>query len=366
MNIRTIGFIGLGLIGGSLAKTIRRVYPDMRLIGYNRSKESLVAAMADGTLNLAQDTIGDSFAACDMIFLCAPVEVNVACLEKLKGIVREDCILTDVGSVKTPIHEAVEKLGLAAQFIGGHPMAGSERVGYQNAADRLLENAYFILTLSGKTPDWMLEDYQQLVQDIGSLPIVLDYREHDRATAAISHMPHMIAYTMVNVVRRADGPDHMMQQLAAGGFKDITRIASSSPDMWKQICRENKDALLDILGRFQGALSELEEAIRSGDEEALDHEFRTARDFRDNMPRKVRGLLAPSFILGVDLADEPGAIAVVLMILAFQRINLQNLEIAYNRDSQDGILRIYLPDEDSLLKARDVLEARNYTTYIAT
>ena len=145
MNIRTIGFIGLGLIGGSIAKALRRVHPELQMIAYNRSRESLIAAMEDGTINQATDTLNESFAACDLIFLCAPVSVNIRCLQILKDIIRPDCLLTDVGSVKTTIHEAVNEIGLSRQFIGGHPMAGSEKFRYANASDRLLENAYYIL-----------------------------------------------------------------------------------------------------------------------------------------------------------------------------------------------------------------------------
>lgn len=187
MQIRTIGFIGLGLIGGSLAKAIRRVHPQMQLIAYNRSRESLVEALEDGTLNLASDRINDSFSACDMIFLCAPVSVNIRCMEELKAVIRPDCLLTDVGSVKTTIHQAVEKLGLAGQFIGGHPMTGSEKFRYANASDRLLENAYYILTPSGESTEEALNAYRSLITEIGAIPLVLDYREHDRGHC--SHQP---------------------------------------------------------------------------------------------------------------------------------------------------------------------------------
>ena len=159
MQIKTIGFIGLGLIGGSIAKAVRRVYPEMHIIGYNRSKQSLIDALEDGTLNQVHDTIDEGFAICDMIFLCAPVSVNIKCMQQLKSIVRPDCLLTDVGSVKTTIHEAVEELGLTGQFIGGHPMTGSERFGYANSNDRLLENAYYILTPSGDQKSEMMEVY---------------------------------------------------------------------------------------------------------------------------------------------------------------------------------------------------------------
>lgn len=130
MSDKTIGFIGLGLIGGSIAKALRRVHPEYRLIAYNRSRSSLVEAMSDGTINQATDVIDASFSECDFIFLCMPVSVNIQCLKKLKDLVPDTCVITDVGSVKSTIHEAVRELGMEARFIGGHPMAGSEKTGY--------------------------------------------------------------------------------------------------------------------------------------------------------------------------------------------------------------------------------------------
>ncbi len=364
MAIRTIGLIGLGLIGGSLAKAVRRVHPEMTLIGYNRSRESLVAALEDGTLNQAQDTISESFAACDIVFLCAPVNINIDCLRQLKGIVREDCILTDVGSVKTAIHEAVEEMGLSRQFIGGHPMAGSERVGYANASDHLLENAYYILTPTGESPDWMLEEYRELVRSIRALPIVMDYREHDRVTAAISHLPHIIAYTLVNLVRRSDSPEGIMKILAAGGFKDITRIASSSPDMWEQICQENKTALLGVLEEYRDALGEMETAIREEDGAYLHSEFEQAKEYRDALPAATHGSLPGRFTITVEIEDEPGAISIIMSMLAVSRVNVTNVGIMNSREGQDGVLKIVLADRESSEKAVEILRRRSYTVYV--
>lgn len=236
MSEKTIGFIGLGLIGGSIAKALRRVHPEYRLIAYNRSRSSLVEAMSDGTINQATDVIDSSFAECDFIFLCMPVSVNIQCLKKLKDLVPGYMCDYRCSMCEVHDHEAVRELGMEARFIGGHPMAGSEKTGYASASDRLLENAYYIITPTPLSNPDKVEEMRQLVTDTGAVSIVLDYDEHDYATAAISHLPHVIAYTLVNLVRTSDNPKGLMRQLAAGGFKDITRIASSSPDMWESIC----------------------------------------------------------------------------------------------------------------------------------
>jgi len=138
MEQLTFGFIGLGLIGGSIAKTMRRVAPNNKIIAYNRTEDSRKAALEDGTIDFVTDKIDENFSSCDYIFLCTPVEYNIEYLKALKTIIKPSCIITDVGSVKTGIHDAASTLGLDANFIGGHPMAGSEKTRYENASDRLI------------------------------------------------------------------------------------------------------------------------------------------------------------------------------------------------------------------------------------
>ena len=150
-NHMTIGFIGLGLIGGSIAKTIRRIHPDSIIYGFDTNTDSLKAAKEDGTLNQYFETLDSTFSSCDIIFLCAPVSNNIEYLKELKDIVSENCLLTDVGSVKEPIQTAIKELDMETNFIGGHPMVGSEKSGYAYANDHLLENAYYFLTPSERT-----------------------------------------------------------------------------------------------------------------------------------------------------------------------------------------------------------------------
>ena len=247
MKNYTYGFVGLGLIGASIAKALRRVYKDCTIIGYNRSEKNRTLALADGTANIVTDKIYDNFKSCDYIFLCTPVEYNCEYLKELKKYIKADCIITDVGSVKENIHKIVIDVDLEAQFIGGHPMAGSEKTGYENSSDRLCENAFYAITPTSKTNETKLMEYKQIVSDIGAIPVILPYTEHDYVVAGISHLPHIIASQLVNLVHDNDVESHAMHQLAAGGFKDITRIASSSSAMWEQICMTNTENIIDLL-----------------------------------------------------------------------------------------------------------------------
>lgn len=145
------GFIGLGLIGGSIARAVRHFYPDAEIIAYSRTRASVEQAVADGVVDRIPDGVGEDFADCDYIFLCAPVSSNAKYLEQLKPLIHSSCIITDVGSTKTDIHEKVTELGMEENFIGGHPMAGSEKTGYANSKRILIENAYYMITLPEKS-----------------------------------------------------------------------------------------------------------------------------------------------------------------------------------------------------------------------
>lgn len=358
-----IGFIGLGLIGGSIAKAVRRVHGDYRLIGFDRSVESLTAAMADGTLNQTTDQIDAAFAECDILFLCLPVSQNIACLSALKDLLPASAIITDAGSVKTTIHEAVRDLGMEDRFIGGHPMAGSEKSGYENASDRLLENAYYMLTPAPGISQEKVDLLSGLISDIGALPMITDYLSHDHATAAISHLPHIIAYTLVNFVRTGDNAEGLMRQIAAGGFRDITRIASSSPEMWESISVENKAQLLEAIDRYREDLKTVARAIGSGDTDYLHSFFSEAKDYRDDMPTRDTGSIRPVHEIYLDIIDESGAIAAIAAILAASGISIKNIGIIHNREFQEGVLRIEFYQAAAVDKAAALLSRYNYTIH---
>lgn len=365
MNKLTIGFVGLGLIGGSIAKALRIKHPEATFIAYNRSKSSLVEAMADGTINYAMDSIGPAFSECDIIFLCAPVSVNIHCLEQLKPLLKPTCILTDVGSVKTTMHEAIDAMGLSKYFIGGHPMAGSEKTGYSNSKVHLLENAYYILTPGEGTTNSMVDTMVSIVNDIHALPVTLDYKEHDRVTAAISHLPHIIAFTLVNLVRESDNVEGLMRMLAAGGFKDITRIASSSPEMWQQICDENKTQILEMLNLYVSRMNEMGKAIENNDANMLLKSFGSAKDYRDDIPQShAKSVLKQAHEIFVDLIDESGAIATIATILATNGISIMNIGIVHNREFQEGVLHIEFYDGESAEKATELLKRFHYVIHL--
>ncbi|MCQ2540141.1 MAG: prephenate dehydrogenase [Acetatifactor sp.] len=364
MSTTVCGFIGLGLIGGSIAKAIRSAHPEYEIIAYDVNTETLRLAKEDGVADRVLLEINEEFHNCDMIFLCAPVQKNDENLLLVKRYMKEGCLLTDVGSVKTTIHEAIHAAGLDHCFIGGHPMAGSERTGYINSKAKLLENAYYILTPTDAVSEDMVEKYRELVTDMNALPIILDYAKHDYITAAISHLPHVIAASLVNLVKDSDSEDGVMKMVAAGGFKDITRIASSSATMWQQICLTNTENISTLLNSYIESLQKFKDQIDTHQSEALYNTFDSAREYRDSFINASSGPIKRSFSFNVDIADEPGALAHIATLLAVNNISIKNIGITHNRESEDGVLRIEVYDEVSMNKAIDKLKAMNFVIYL--
>ena len=353
MDFTKFGFIGLGLIGGSIARAIKRVREDSYIVAFTPHKETVDAAHSQGIIDKPLYEIGKDFSDCDIIFLCAPVEINNENLVKLVPFLNKNTLLTDIGSVKTGIHDKVKELGLEKQFIGGHPMAGTERIGFGNSKASLLENAYYILTKTEFTDEDKINKYYELVKEIGAIPLVVPFMQHDYITAAISHVPHVVSASLVNLVHDNDTKDHLMKLIAAGGFKDITRISSSSPVMWQQICTTNSYNISDLLSKYIDSLIDIKLAIDEHDEDKLYNFFYTAKKYRESFIETSSGPIMQTFTIHVDIADKPGNLAKVATLLSDNDINIKNIGIVHNREYERGTLRIELHDQkgkDSAIK----------------
>ncbi len=278
-----IGVIGLGLIGGSLAISIKNAYPDSFVVGLNRSEDSLKKALEKGAIDKGVSKITEDFRDCDLIFLCTPVETNISFLEELRPYTGKNTILSDVGSVKSNIHEAVDRILSDAVFIGGHPMAGKEKVRFDNASGELLKDAYYYLTPSANAGEEQIGILRDLVIKIGAKPVIVEPALHDLIVAAISHVPHMAAYALVKLVKDSDTDEEYMRFTAAGGFKDITRVASSDPTMWQQICLENRENITGLMKQYIKELESITDLIEKGDGSALFDYFDGSKKYRDSI-----------------------------------------------------------------------------------
>lgn len=284
MKQLTIGFLGLGLIGGSIARSIRKNFPSCRIIVYSRRKnEDLLQGQKDGIISDITYAIDAHFSECDIIFLCAPVLQNIQFLEQLKPLINKTCIITDVGSVKGNIHKEVERLELESQFIGGHPMAGSEKTGFANSSEDLLQDSYYLLTPCKTTAEEKVLFLKKILSGTGAIFATINAGLHDDITAAISHVPHIVAASLVNMVRENDTSNELMKTFAAGGFKDITRIASSSPEMWESICLSNADSINHFLSLMIDELTKMRSYIANEQGTEINRFFVSSREYRDSI-----------------------------------------------------------------------------------
>lgn len=360
---KTIGIVGLGLIGGALAKTIHRIHPSIRLLACDPNEESLAQALAEGVICQGTKSLTEDFSNCRYIFLCAPVEKNQQYLDQIAPWLHDGCILSDTGSVKSAIHREVAARGLSPWFIGGHPMAGSEMSGYVHATAYLLENAYFLITYEDSLKRETALEYKDFIASLGCIPFPMSPKQHDFSTAAVSHLPHILASSLVHLIKNLDDEHESMKSIAAGGFKDITRIASSSPVMWQEICLANREQILLLLDGFLKFLTQMKEIISDADRETLLAFFRQAKDYRDSLPIKKTGPLPRIYEIYCDLIDEAGGIATIATILATNAISIKNIGIIHNREFEEGVLRIEFYQNEDMEQAALLLQKHHYTIY---
>ena len=362
MNMHKFHFCGLGLIGGSIAKAIRKYYPDSIINVYARHPERVAAALSDGTANRITNNLSDIDQDTDVLFLCAPTGANIENMKSINQLLMdyEKLLITDVGSVKGDICSAAAELGLSSHFLGGHPMTGKEQSGYAHADAGILENAYYILTPSDEIPSAIVDEFAALVAGIHAIPLVEKPEYHDYATAAISHVPHLIAAALVKNVKDSDNEAQFMKTIAAGGFKDITRIASSDPDMWENICRSNTANIRKLLRLYINELEKIDDALDGSDFDQINRLFAESGSYRNSMPEKARGSLPPIYRVFVDIPDESGAIAGIATLLAAHNISIKNTGINNNREQYEGALYIEFYSKEAKEMALPLLKDAGY------
>ena len=355
---------GLGLIGGSIAKRLKEKHGKKYTVyALTKDKDDIKNALFDGAIDKGfTEILPNDFFDFDMVILCVPPNIIAKTAKALIPHFPKNTVYTDVGSIKSEIAEEMRTLPVT--YVGGHPMAGTEKKGYMHSFPHLFENAYYFLTPSEHTLFQLTTKFSSFIQGLGALAVSLKPEEHDFITAAISHVPHIVAAELVHLVRRADRNNGMLKQLAAGGFKDITRIASSSPVMWEQICENNSSNIKTLLTSMIHDLQEVIDQLDKENGAYVNEYFKEAGDYRNSVPDHSIGLFDKVHKLYVHIPDQPGTIATVASLLAFNNISLKNIGIIYNREFEEGVLEIVLYDEESCQKGAQVLEERNYIVHI--
>lgn len=292
-----VALIGLGLIASSMFWAIKRGGLAGEVTGYARSIETRDTAREIGLCDRVCDDIKDAVEGADLVVLCVPVGVMGAVMEQIKPALKAGATVTDVGSVKRDvIAQVTPHLPQGVHFVAGHPLAGTEHSGPRAGFAELFDNRWCLLVPSDDAPQDRIDALRQLWEGMGSSVEEMDAEHHDLVVAVTSHAPHLIAYTMVGVaddLRRVT--DGEVIKYSAGGFRDFTRIAASDPTMWRDVFLTNKDATLEILGRFTEELFALQRAIRQGDGDHLHAYFTRTRAIRRGIVEAGQDTDAPDF-----------------------------------------------------------------------
>ena len=364
---KTIYIAGLGLIGASMALGIKRDHPDYEILGYNRSQASRDIALERGIIDRATDDFASFAPLADVIILTLPIKQTIAFIKELAGLnLKEGVIISDAGSTKSAIVDAAEEYfaGKSIRFVGAHPMAGSHKTGAASADVNLFENAYYIFTPSSLTTPETLSEMKDLLSGLHARFIEIDAKEHDRVTSQISHFPHILASGLMEQTAVYAQEHEMTRRFAAGGFRDMTRIAESEPGMWTSILLSNRETILERIEDFKERLDEIGQAISKGEEEQIWNFFNQAREQRQAMEIHKRGGVDSSYDLYVDVPDEEDVILRILELL--RGTSLVNIHInEENREDVHGILQISFKNAQDLERAeRLISENTDYTVVI--
>lgn len=356
-----VSIIGIGLIGASLAKAWKSRGLAVNLTAFDRPKV-LGQALELGLIDHAAPNLETAVKTADAVFLATPINDILRYLAEIAPLLPPNCIVTDVGSVKMPIEScAKHHLPESAIFIGGHPMAGSEHTGVLHADAFLFENATYVLCPPSATP--IPQTLLELIQATGARVLVMEATRHDQIAACISHLPQLTAVALMNMAAQKNASDDAFLRLAAGGFRDMTRIASSGFGIWGDILTTNQSAVVKVLEEFIQELSEIRATIARGAAPALKSDFEEARRVRETIPKNSKGFLQPLADVYVFAEDKPGFLFHLTRILFEQGLNIKDMELLKIREGAGGAFRLSFEDDSAAEKAVHLLSENGYTSY---
>ncbi len=357
-----ITIIGLGVIGGSLGLAIKQTDPSITVTGFD-NVEHIDAALHRDAIDFGSISLPSLLHDADIIFLCTPVHTIIELLPTIAGYCKRSAIITDVGSTKLEITNAAKKVfkknGL---FIGGHPMAGSEGKGIEFADPLLFQNATYVLCADNSQKRKIIK-LTSLLQSIGTRVLFLSAKDHDTIAASISHLPQLIAVALMNMVEKKNKKHPGYLQLAAGGFRDITRIASSPYGMWNDILTSNSVEIRNAVKEFSMLLLQFEKDLQSSSRRtSFAQRFRTAKIVRDAIPKNSKGFLQPVHDIFVSVDDKPGVLSLMTTALYKANINIKDMELLKIREGRGGTFRLSFDSKQDAERAKSILKKRNIVT----
>lgn len=356
-----VAVVGTGLVGASLGMALAKLDDVAEVVGYDRDKRQLEVALERGAVTRAAASAFDAVDGTDVTVLAVPVSTigKVAC--EIAHALRPGAILTDVASVKGRIVKAMQAVvPRSVQVIGGHPMAGSHETGAAYATADLFVGATYLLTPTIDTDGEAYRCLHGLIGRIGARVLAVSPERHDLLVAVVSHLPQLAATTLMNLAAGRARDEHAeLLLLAAGGFRDATRVAASNPDLWLDICAENRDAIVAVLDDYRERIGALRSVLSIGDEQGLRQALSDARAARRALPGKetVTGALVE---LRLAIPDQPGVIAQVATTIGRLGVNIEDIAIEHAPEGGRGTLRLAIIGPAKARDARKALEAQGY------
>ncbi|MGH2752587.1 MAG: prephenate dehydrogenase/arogenate dehydrogenase family protein [Actinomycetota bacterium] len=338
-----VGVIGLGLIGGSIGLALRARAGTDHVVGFDVDATTVMGALERGAIAAGAESLEDAASGVDLVVVATPVDLVPGVLERISRYVDDSAIVTDVGSTKVEVVAAGERC-FGERFVGGHPMAGSERHGIDAASELLFDDAWWIMTPTPETSSSTYTRVAGVVSSMGGRPVAIDPSTHDALVARLSHLPQLTASALVEVASTAGDRDALLG-LAGAGFRDVTRIAASNPDLWVAIIRSNHEAVLESLQGLGGRLDAVASMISAGRWDEL-------RAWLDRSRRGRLELFAKPDLGGepvgltVVVPDRPGVLAEVTTAAGELGANIEDLRIVHSTEGGQGRLELVLLGSD--------------------
>lgn len=366
-KISNVLIIGLGLIGGSLAKALRKSFEELYIVACDNNIDTINKSCKEGVADLGfcitniedyvdeNSGIIDKIKKSDIIFFCTNIDTCKDIAEKILPFVNKNTIVTDVCSTKAELFDFFESYDKEVLYIGGHPMTGSEKSGYDAATSYLFENAIYILCPLKNIPQEVLVFFKEIIKRIGAIPYPFDPKDHDAAIARVSHLPHILASTLVNAVSMKETPNGDLRLFAAGGFNDMTRISSGDPDLWTSIVTDNDQNISEAIDDCIDILRDIQGKIEKNDREGVKGFFKEAKEYRYSFDSNGRIFMNLMYELSLDVEDKPGVIADITTKLRTAGINIKNIYISESREHENGCLRLVFDNKKSREDAKNVV-----------
>lgn len=340
---------------------LKKRLPELEIYGVDREQEVIEEALRRKAIDQGTIVIGEGVREADLVFLAVPLAAMEKTTREMAPYLKSGALVTDVGSTKANIVSMMEEaLPPEVLFLGGHPMAGSEKWGIKGSNELLFENAAYILTPTLRTSIQTMDTIRGVVESIGARVMLLSPEEHDRKVAAVSHLPHLAASALVNTVGSVEDKERGYFTLAAGGFRDTTRIAASNSEMWCDIMLRNREALLPLVRDLRQSLLQFEKVLEGDDSSGLLGLLSSARLWREQVPTGMKGILPQLYDLKVTVPDRPGVIGQISNILGQKKINIIDIEIQGFREEDTGALRLGFSTEMWRDQALEVLAENGF------